>query len=373
MIKDLWEDLSKAEMARRRAKNLDRYQRRWRDGTRLPSGRLKEFKQGYKEHQQAQAYLDDALQKGMPKAKSVARSSVTVGTLLDRHLAAKADRAPATVEADGHHARHVRDVFGDRVVSTLDTTEIEIWSVRPGVAAETRKKDVEILRAAIKRGIRDKLVDADPTEGIVVKLGHRERPHYSSEQLMAILDAARDDFDRTLLGVLGLMGLRSGEARSLRVGDLRGGHLSVLNGGAGTDTTKTRASRRLLPVPAVLLPLLVAQAGDRPKSDWLFPSPRKKGESIAKQYANQALTRAVAQANEGREEQIPRYTAHALRHTFAAITLSEAEADLLSVSQAMGHARPSITLDRYGHLSKKGLAPLMAKIDALVAPLAKAA
>ena len=50
---------------------------------------------------------------------------------------------------------------------------------------------------------------------------------------------------------------------------------------------------------------------------------------------------------------------------------SEAEADLLSVSHAMWHARPSITLDKYGHLSKKGLAPLMGKIDALVAPLVK--
>lgn len=58
---------------------------------------------------------------------------------------------------------------------------------------------------------------------------------------------------------------------------------------------------------------------------------------------------------------------------FAAISLSEAEADLLSVSQAMGHSRPSITLDKYGHLSKKGLGPLMSKIDALVAPLARAA
>ncbi len=40
-----------------------------------------------------------------------------------------------------------------------------------------------------------------------------------------------------------------------------------------------------------------------------------------------------------------------------------------------GHARPSITLDKYGHLSKKGgLAPLMGgKIDALVAPLSTSA
>lgn len=138
------------------------------------------------------------------------------------------------------------------------------------------------------------------------------------------------------------------------------------NGGAGTDTTKTRASRRVLPVPATVLPWLVDLAGDRPKSDWLFPSPRKKGAAIATQFPNQALIRAITKANDGRDEPIPRLTVHGLWHTFAAISLSEAGADLLSVSQAMGHARPSITLDRYGHLSKKGLAPLMGKIDEVV-------
>nr|WP_275578733.1 tyrosine-type recombinase/integrase [Yimella sp. NH-Cas1] len=186
---------------------------------------------------------------------------------------------------------------------------------------------------------------------------------------MAILRAASSDLERALLGVLGLMGLRSEEARSLLVGDLREGHLSVKNGGAGTDTTKTRASRRVLPIPMTVLPWLVDLAGDRPKSDWLFPSPRKAGCAIAMQFPNQALTRAITKANESRQEPIPRLTVHGLRHTFAAISLSEAGADLLSVSQAMGHARPSITLDRYGHLSKKGLAPLMGKIDAIVATM----
>lgn len=169
------------------------------------------------------------------------------------------------------------------------------------------------------------------------------------------------------------LGARGGEGRSLLVGDYRNGRLSILNGGSGTDTTKTRASRRILPVPAVMVPWLDELVEGRSPSEWMFPSSRKKGAHVAKQYANQALTRAVARANEGREEPIPRYTGHALRHTFAAITLSEAGADLLAVSRAMGHARPSITLDRYGHLAPAGLGPLMTKVNELVAPQSKAA
>lgn len=372
-VHDLWEGMSRAQVAENRQRNLDRYQRRWRDGTRLPSGRLKQFKQGYKEHERARAFLDDAAQMGRPGARAISAGSVTVDTLLDRHLATKTDRAPGTIEADRHHANHVRQAFGDRVVSTLTPTEIEVWSVTRGISAESRKKRVELLRASIRRGMRDRLVDYDPTEGIVVSLGHKERPAYSSQQLMAILEAARDNFDRTLLAILGLMGARGGEARSLRVGDYRNGSLSILNGGSGTDTTKTRASRRVLPVPGVLVPWLDELVEGRSPSEWMFPSSRTEGAHVAKQYANQALTRAVARANEGRDEPIPRYTGHALRHTFAGISLSEAGADLLAVSRAMGHARPSITLDRYGHLAPAGLGPLMSKIDALVAPQSKTA
>ncbi|SFN43300.1 tyrosine-type recombinase/integrase [Mycetocola miduiensis] len=361
-VYDLWKNLPKDEIARRRQAGRDRWQRRWREGT----GRdASQRKQSYKEHQKAQALLDDANQMQNPKAQRIRRDSLTVGTLLDRHVAAKADRAPKTLEADRHHAQGVRNHFGDRLVSTIDTTEIEIWSQRNDVARSSRKKQLEILRAAIKRGIRDTLVDRDPTDGIVVSLGHKELPHWSSAELIAVIGAAASDREKALLSVLGLMGLRSGEARTLLVGDLARGHLSVKNSGGETDTTKTRASRRVLPVPKAVLPLLEYQVGGRLQTDWMFPSPRTPGQPIGKSYVSDAVTRAVARANQDRRQPVERINVHGLRHTFAAIALSEAGADLLSVSRAMGHARPSITLDQYGHLAPAGLAPLMAKMDAL--------
>lgn len=361
-VHDLWKDLPKDEIARRRQAGRDRWQRRWREGT----GRdATQRKQSYKEPQKAQALLDDANQMRNPKAQRIRRDSFTVGTLLDRHLAAKADRAPKTVETDLHHAETVRDRFGDRLVSTIDTTEIEIWSQRRDIARSSRKKQLEIFRAALQRGIRDALIDRDPTDGIVVPLGHKELPHWSSAELITVIRSAANDREKVLLSLLGLMGLRSGEARTLRVEDLARGQLSVTNSGGGTDTTKTRASRRLLPVPSALLPLLEHQIGNRASTDWMFPSPRKPGQPVGKGYVSDSVTRAVARANQNCQEPVKRINVHGLRHTFAAIALSEAGADLLSVSRAMGHARPSITLDRYGHLAPAGLAPLMAKMDEL--------
>lgn len=353
-VHDLWDDLTKADIAERRAKNAPRYQRRWREGT----GRsAPQRKQSYKEHQKAQAYLDDANQMQRPKARAIRAASLTVDTLLDRHLAAKADRAPKTVEADQHHAMGVRHAFGDRVISTIDATEIEIWSQRAEPAASSRKKQLELLRAAIKRGVRDKLVDVDVTEGLVVSLRHVERPHWSSEELRAVIAAASNDIDAVIFRVLGFMGLREKELLTLRVGDLVGSHLTVRD-------SKTRAGIRTLPVPAGVLSSLVSHAGTRPKAEPLFQSPRRSGHPVAKGYVNAALARAVARANATRTDPIQRLSAHGLRHTFAAIALSEAGGNLLSVSRALGHARPSITLDRYGHLAPGGLEPLMAMVDA---------
>lgn len=364
-VHDLWKGLSRSEIADRRRSGRGRYQRRWREG----HGReAKQRKQSYPEHQKVQADLDDANQRANPRAQQIRRSSVTVGTLLDRHLAAKADRAPKTVSTDLHHSRAVREAFGDRYVSTIDATEIEQWSQRTGIARSSRKKQLEILRAAVKRAVRDQLIDVDPTDGLVVSLGHGEVPYWSSEELMAVINAASTDMDRALLLVLGLMGLRSGEVRSLLIRDLAGDQLTVKNSGSGSDTTKTRASRRVLPVPATVMPALQEQVGDRLKSEYIFPSPRDPRVARSEKYVSSALTRAVGRANQKRSDPIRRLNVHGLRHTFAAISLSEAGADILSVSRAMGHAKPSVTLDKYGHLAPAGLAPLMAKIDQLIAP-----
>jgi len=364
-VHDLWRGLSKSEIADRRRSGRDRYQRRWREG----KGReARQRKQSYPEHQKVQADLDDANQRANPRAQHIRRSSVTVGTLLDRHLAAKADRAPKTVSTDLHHSQAVREAFGDRHVSTLDATEIEQWSQRTEIARSSRKKQLEILRAAVKRAVRDQLVEIDPTDGLVVSLGHGEVPHWSSEELMTVINAASTDMDKTLLLVLGLMGLRSGEVRSLLIRDLAGDHLTVKNSGSGSDTTKTRASRRVLPVPATVMPALRGQVRDRSKSEYIFASPRDPHTPRSEKYVSSALTRAVGRANQNRRDQIRRLNVHGLRHTFAAISLSEAGADILSVSRAMGHAKPSVTLDKYGHLAPAGLVPLMAKIDELVAP-----
>jgi integrase len=46
---------------------------------------------------------------------------------------------------------------------------------------------------------------------------------------------------------------------------------------------------------------------------------------------------------------LPRVSFHSLRHTHASLLL-RAGVDVLTVSQRLGHNKPSVTLDTYGHL-----------------------
>ncbi|MGI8853066.1 MAG: tyrosine-type recombinase/integrase [Methyloceanibacter sp.] len=48
---------------------------------------------------------------------------------------------------------------------------------------------------------------------------------------------------------------------------------------------------------------------------------------------------------------LPRVSFHALRHTHASVLIG-AGVDILTISRRLGHSKPSVTLDTYGHLIK---------------------
>ena len=182
-------------------------------------------------------------------------------------------------------------------------------------------------------------------------------------------------------GLLGLVGVVPGAPGHCELAAVGAGFTGVDDEGPHDDrhrelvldrlssalSRRVVASRRRLPVPEAVLPSLLDHAYGRPESAHLFESPRKPGHPVGKRYVSDVVTRGVTRANTSRAEKIARINVHGLRHTFAAIALSEAGGDILSVSRALGHSKPSTTLNEYGHLAPAGLEPLMARIDGLVA------
>lgn len=138
-----------------------------------------------------------------------------------------------------HHRRRQRALG--------ELTPIETRDHQPGRSRGLETTPEVSTRSQHSR-IRDGLTATDPTEGIIVSLGHWELFSYSSNQLMAIYEAASSDVYYTLIGVFGLKALRSSEARSLIVGDLRDGQTEF-----GLDVLKPveeeRVDRFAVPQP----------------------------------------------------------------------------------------------------------------------------
>lgn len=64
-------------------------------------------------------------------------------------------------------------------------------------------------------------------------------------------------------------------------------------------------------------------------------------------------------------KKLPRVSFHSLRHTHASM-LIRAGVDILTVSRRLGHGKPSVTLDCYGHLVEGSDAAAAKAIEGLI-------
>ena len=70
-----------------------------------------------------------------------------------------------------------------------------------------------------------------------------------------------------------------------------------------------------------------------------------------------------------KESGLPSIRFHDLRHTTASLLLNQG-IPVINVSRMLGHSKPSITMDVYGHLIPGMESEIAEKIDDLVLPVA---
>lgn len=160
----------------------------------------------------------------------------------------------------------------------------------------------------------------------------------------AVLNSKKDKLFGILLCLYS--GLRIGELIALRWSDIdfTKGLLTVSkschDGKAGLiiDEPKTATSRRVMPLPKQLLPILKSI---KKKSDSLFVvSANGKPVSVRSyQRSYELLLKKL---------KIPHKGFHSLRHTFATRAI-ECGMDVKTLSEILGHKNPTVTLNRYAH------------------------
>jgi len=218
-----------------------------------------------------------------------------------------------------------------------------------------------ILHRALKDAVRWGRLSRNPIDAADpprVNGSARELKTWTAEQLAAFLAATRDDRLHALWHLLALTGMRRGEALGLQWDDidLEAASLSVRralipNGReVVTSEPKTARGRRVIALDPGTVAVLKGQAARQLEEQAHAKSwsetglifTREDGEALHPEVVSRFFRQAVKRAL------LPAIRLHDLRHTHATLAL-RAGIHPKVLSERLGHASISITLDTYSH------------------------
>ncbi len=275
--------------------------------------------------------------------------------------------------------RYIPPHLGAYKLSQLTSVEVQPVYARlqeQGLSARTIRYVHSVLRNALSQAVKWRLLPHNPTELVDLPRQRRQemRP-LSPVEARAFLEAAREDRHGTLFELLLTTGLRPGEALGLKWCDVdfEAGRLHIqrsLVPGKGLQEPKTPRARRVVPLPASMTQSLRGhrkrqleerlQAGaDWQEQDLVFPGTEGQPllhRNVVRRHFKPLLEKA------GLPDTTRLYD---LRHSCATLLLSAGENPKI-VSERLGHASVTLTLDTYSHVLPDMQESAAAKLEGLL-------
>jgi integrase len=265
---------------------------------------------------------------------------------------------------------HVEPRWGTTALADVRFSDVAAWvaelSARRGpVIVETA---ASVLRRILDDTVADRLLASNPARGVKLpKRARRQNVYLSVEQLHALADEAGRY--QSLVLLLGVGGLRWGEAAALRVADVdflrRRIHLhrnAVVIGREVHVGSLKSGKNRSVALPQFVIDALAQTCEHKGRDELLWPS-ATGGYLGPPSSSDSWLSGAVARC-QAADPTFPRITAHALRHTAASLAIS-AGANVKVVQRMLGHASAAMTLDVYADLFDSDLDAVAGRLDTL--------
>jgi len=241
--------------------------------------------------------------------------------------------------------------FGNRPISDLRRRDVQALIDKlaaDGLDGSTIRNTLDPLRVIYRWALTREQVSMSPTTNLEVPAPEGKRERIASPVEAAALIAALPVEQRGLWATAMYAGLRRGELRGLRWGDvdLASGVIRVERGWdakEGEIAGKTRAARRTVPITAVLRDFLTEHrmSGESDADALVF------GTTDLDPFDPATVRRRAWRA--WKAAGLEPIGFHESRHTFASIGIA-AGVNAKALSTYMGHASVTITYDRYGHL-----------------------
>jgi len=337
--------------------------------------RRRETKSGFATQKECQAAMNKLLVAVEQQTyASPTKASVREYLVKEWLPAVKATIRPSTYNSYVQHVEcHVAPHIGSVKLAKLTGSQVNALYAKLG---ETGRNDgkkglspmtIHHVHACLHKACKDAvrwghiqrnpLDAADPPR----KKGDRTREMqtWTKEQLKAFLEAMAGERLSPLWHTIAMTGMRRGEAIGLRWSDvdLEGGRLAVrralipINREVVVSEPKTAKGRRVIALDPGTIEVLKAQAARQldEQKDWdeawietglVFT--QENGAALDPESVSRYWRQAVKKA------MLPSIRLHDLRHTHATLAL-QAGIHPKVVSERLGHATVSITLDTYSH------------------------
>ena len=355
----------------------------------LADERRRETKGGYVTRREAQAAMSKVAV-AVEEQVHVASSRLTLRDYLTKEWLPAIEHTvrPTTYGSYVAHVEcHILPSLGSVQLQKLAPAQINALYAKLILAGRRNGKGLTALsvrhvHAVLHRSLKDAVRwgrlarnPADLADPPRVAAGGHELRTWSAAQLAAFLHSQRDDRLYALWHTLAMTGLRRGEALGLRWQDvdLEAGRLAVRRAlvPCGREVLvsepKTARGRRVVALDSETVTVLKVQAarqiqdqqGSAIWTDTGLVFTSKDGAALHPEVVSRLFRRAV------KEAMLPDIRLHDLRHTHATLAL-QAGIHPKVVSERLGHATVSITLDTYSHAIPAMQEAAAAKIAELV-------
>lgn len=254
-----------------------------------------------------------------------------------------------------------------------------------GLKARTIIYTHRVLSSALKQAVKWRMLSQNVCQSVdLPKSVKPEMLALSQEQVETFLEAAKSDRHYVIYALMLGTGLRPSEALALMWKDLNPmtatlniqRTLENVNGSISFKVPKTPRSRRNIKLPDNLVKLLLDhQETQLVKGELIFPS--VDNTPLDERNVNKYFKACLVSAGLGREEKrknkkgkektvnVSPYRLYDLRHTHATLLL-KAGVHPKIVSERLGHASITLTLDTYSHVLPGMQDEAATKLDGMV-------
>lgn len=281
---------------------------------------------------------------------------------------AKPRLAKKTIGSYTHYLRHkVIPEIGNRKLSRVEPRDVQkIYNgiLERGLSPRTVRYTHMVLNSAMKHAVGQRMIPSNPCNHVQLpKLEAAEMNAMNEEEVKAFLEAAKNSRMYVFFDLMLATGLRPSEALALKWRDfdpmkkvLRVVRtLEYVSGKSYFKEPKTKRSRRTIKLHDGTVKLLLdhKQGGG---DDLIFPN--EQGEpldvtNVLTRYFKPCLLEAglaeMATTKRGNPTIRSKFRMYDLRHTHATMLL-KANVHPKIVSERLGHASISLTLDTYSHV-----------------------